>query len=250
MKEELVGLIPAAGKGLRLKLPYPKELYPIIRGNRYKPISQFVLENLTAVPVEHIVVVINESKHQLIGFFGDGHRFNCNISYVVQEIQDNGEKSTSPGLGHALNAAYHLVKDKTVLFGMADTIMEPVDLYKQMLEKSKLEDDVIMGLFKTARPQKFGMTAFDSDGIIPYITDKPEKTHLTHMWGAIIWRSRFTEFLHEYLNDGVTSDFAFIMNEAIQSGMRFRAVRFDEGTYLDLGTYDEILDLEEHFRSN
>jgi UTP-glucose-1-phosphate uridylyltransferase len=73
MSKELIGLIPAAGKGLRLRLPYPKELYPIIRDNRYKPISQFVLENLAAVPVEHIVFVINETKHQLIGYFGDGH---------------------------------------------------------------------------------------------------------------------------------------------------------------------------------
>ena len=37
--EELIGLIPAAGKGVRLGLPYPKELYPVIRDNHYKPIS-------------------------------------------------------------------------------------------------------------------------------------------------------------------------------------------------------------------
>ena len=250
MKEELVGLIPAAGKGLRLKLPYPKELYPIIRENRYKPISQFVLENLTAVPVEHVVVVINESKHQLIGFFGDGHRFGCHISYVVQEVHENANRSTSPGLGHALDAAYHLVRGKTVLFGMADTIIEPVDLFARMLEESSPDDDVIMGLFPTTRPHKFGMTAFDSDGYIPYIVDKPEKTDLTHMWGCIIWRSRFTEHMHDCISSGETADFAVIMNQAIKNGMRFRAVRFDDGTYLDLGTYDEIIDLEKHFRSN
>ena len=46
LKEELIGLIPAAGKGVRLGLPYPKELYPVIRDNHYKPISQFVLDSL------------------------------------------------------------------------------------------------------------------------------------------------------------------------------------------------------------
>ena len=46
MKEELIGLIPAAGRGVRLGLPYPKELYPVIRNNHYKPISQFVLDNI------------------------------------------------------------------------------------------------------------------------------------------------------------------------------------------------------------
>jgi glucose-1-phosphate thymidylyltransferase len=249
MDEELIGLIPAAGKGLRLKLPYPKELYPIIRDNRYKPISQFVLENLIAVPVAHVVLVINETKHQLIGYLGDGHRFGCHISYVVQEVRENGNRSTSPGLAHALDAAYHLVRGKTVLFGMADTIMEPVDLFAHMLHSASPDDDAIMGLFPTNRPHKFGMAAFDEDGCVPYIIDKPQETDLTHMWGCIIWRPSFTEHLHTFIRDRESSDFAIIMNKAIGAGMRFRAVRFDEGTYLDLGTYDEIAELEKHFRA-
>src|SRR4030042_883046 len=99
--DKLIGLIPAAGKGLRLGLPYPKELYPIIRDNRYKPVSQFVLENLIAAGGEHVVFVINETKHQLIGYFGDGSRFGCHISYVVQESHEENGVSTSPGLAHA-----------------------------------------------------------------------------------------------------------------------------------------------------
>ena len=250
MNEELVGLIPAAGKGLRLRLPYPKELYPIIRDNRYKPISQFVVENLTAVPAKHVVFVINETKHQLIGYFGDGQRFGCHISYVVQEVQESASRSTSPGLGHALDAAYHLTRGKTVLFGMADTIMEPVDLFARMLSGARPDDDVIMGLFPTQRPHKFGMAAFDSENRIPYIIDKPKETDLTHMWGCIIWRPRFTEHLHACIEGGEIADFALIMNKAIEEGMVFRAVRFDEGSYIDLGTYDEILEMEQHFRAD
>ena len=58
--DELIGLIPAAGKGVRLGLPYPKELYPVIRNNHYKPISQFVVDNLTNAGLKHIVFVVNE----------------------------------------------------------------------------------------------------------------------------------------------------------------------------------------------
>ena len=249
MSEELIGLIPAAGKGLRLRLPYPKELYPIIRDNRYKPISQHVLENLTAVPTQHIVFVINETKHQLIGYYGDGHRFGCSISYVVQEVREDASRSTSPGLGHALDAAYHLTRGKTVLFGMADTIMEPVEVFAHMLRNSRAEDDVIMGLFPTQRPHKFGMVAFDNENRIPHIIDKPKQTDLTHMWGCIIWRARFTEHLHRCIDEGEIADFALIMNKAIEAGMVFRAVRLDTGSYLDLGTYDEIQEMEQHFRA-
>jgi glucose-1-phosphate thymidylyltransferase len=127
--QECIGLIPAASKGLRLGLPYPKELYPIIRDNRYKPVAQFVLENLTTAGIQHIVFVINEAKSQLVGYFGSGARFKCNISYVIQEPSPLNELSTSPVLANALDAAYHLRRGKMVYFGMADTIMQPTDVF-------------------------------------------------------------------------------------------------------------------------
>jgi glucose-1-phosphate thymidylyltransferase len=133
---------------------------------------------------------------------------------------------------------------------MADTIMEPVDLFSRMLAESNPKDDLILGLFPTKHPHKFGMTAFDADGAVPYIIDKPEETELTHMWGCIIWRPTFTEHLHQHLKQGEITDFALIMNKAIEIGMQARAVCFDDGKYLDLGTYDEIQELEKHFRSD
>ena len=143
--EELIGLIPAAGKGVRLGLPYPKELYPVIRDNHYKPISQFVVDNLVNAGLKHIVFVVNETKHQLMGYFGSGQRFNCDISYVVQEVVEGKTKSTSPGLAHALDSAYHLVKGKTVFFGMADTLMKPGGIFKRVYEAASPDDDVLLG---------------------------------------------------------------------------------------------------------
>lgn len=245
MTEEIIGLIPAAGKGLRLKLPYPKELYPIIRKNRYKPVSQFVVESLTASGVSHIVFVINETKHQLIGYFGDGNRFGCNISYVVQEQREEENQSVSPGLAHALNSAYHLTKGKTICFGMADTVMTPKNVFQQVLISSHPKDDVILGLFTTDKPHKFGMVRFNEDCQVIEIIDKPAKTDLLYCWGFIVWRPNFTEYLNQSISKGM-ADFAAIMNHAIQDGLYFRAFPIENGTYSDLGTYEEILELEKH----
>jgi glucose-1-phosphate thymidylyltransferase len=247
-EEELIGLIPAAGKGLRLSLPYPKELYPVIQDNRYKPIAQFVLDNMTNAGLRHVVFVINETKHQLIGYFGNGQRFGCNISYVVQEQAGHVGKSTSPGLANALDAAYHLTQGKTVFFGMADTIMRPNQVFEMAREKSLPEDDVILVLFPTEHPEKFGMVEIDPDDRVVRIVDKPKQTDLTEMWGCIIWRPKFTEYLHECVNQGGISDFALIMNNAIQDGFRFRAVHNPKGMYIDLGTYEEIMELDRRFR--
>ena len=248
MSEQLIGLIPAAGKGIRLGLPYPKELYPVIRENRYKPISQFVLGNLVAAGVKHIVFVINETKHQLIGYFGNGHRFGCQISYVVQEPTLHRGKSTSPGLAHALDSGYHLTRGKTVLFGMADTIMQPVDVFKTAYQQSRPDDDVVLVLFPTERPEKFGMVRTDAEGRVLEIVDKPTQTDLTEMWGCILWRPSFTEYLHESVNQRGLSDFAAIMNNAIEEGYKFRGVHIPDGVYIDLGTYDEIMEMDRRFR--
>ena len=248
MPEELIGLIPAAGKGVRLGLPYPKELYPIIRDNHYKPISQFVVQNLVEATVKHIVFVVNESKHQLMGYFGNGHRFDCNFSYAVQETRSGDAESTSPGLAHALDSAYHLIQGKTVFFGMADTIMQPVDVFARAFAVAAPDDDVILALWPTSRPHKFGMVDYDGTGRVAAIVDKPSETDLTEMWGAIIWRSRFTEHLHDCVHKKGISDFALIMNSAIEMGMKFRASVMPDGTYIDLGTYDEIMELDKRFR--
>ena len=195
-----------------------------------------------------MVFVINETKHQLIGFFGNGQRFGCHISYVVQEPIDGQNKSTSPGLANALDSAYHLTKDKTVFFGMADTIMQPKDVFAQAYARAKPDDDAILVLFATERPEKFGMVCIDSNQRILEIVDKPSHTDLTEMWGCIIWRPRFTEYLHDCVCTHGISDFAQILNSAISTGLQFRGIRMTPGTYIDMGTYEEIIEMDHRFR--
>ncbi|MEW5976919.1 MAG: sugar phosphate nucleotidyltransferase [Acidobacteriota bacterium] len=248
--EDMVGLVPAAGKGVRLGLPYPKELYPIIQENRYKPVSQFVLDSLVASGLRHVVFVINETKHQLIGYFGDGHRFGCHVSYVVQEGNGDQSGSTSPGLANALDSAYHLVKNKTVFFGMADTTMRPADVFGRAWATAQPGDDVMLVLFDTNRPYKFGMVRLDAENRVTEIIDKPKHTDLTQMWGCIVWRPRFTEYLHDCVRRLGDSDFAQILNGAVAAGFQIRGFPVSGGTYTDLGTYDEIMEMDSLFRNH
>jgi glucose-1-phosphate thymidylyltransferase len=245
--KDCIGLIPAAGKGLRLGLPYPKELYPIIRNNRYKPVSQFVVDNLLAAHVKHLIFVVNETKGQILGYFGSGRRLNCSISYVVQELTDNSIRSTSPGLANALDSAYHLTTGKTVFFGMADTVMQPVDVFLRAYAFMQPSDDAVLCLFPTDTPEKFGMVRCLGDRVLEII-DKPTETDLTFMWGCIIWSYRFTEYLHACVNVHGMTDFARIMNQAIQAGHQFRGIYLNDGNYIDLGTYEEIMELDRRLR--
>lgn len=248
VEKRFIGLIPAAGKGQRLGLPYPKELYPIISDGVYKPVAQFVMDAILAAGVKHIAFVINETKHQLIGFFGSGKRFNAEISYVYQENPTDGV-STSPGLATALSSAYHLIKDHVVLFGMPDTIMEPTDALKIGLDRfDPTAEDVLLCLFPTKYPEKFGMVETDASNRVIQVVDKPAETELKYMWGCIIWGPKFTEFLNESVNLKGISDFATILNRAINAKLKIKSVEFPDGRFEDFGTYEQIIEFRQDTR--
>jgi glucose-1-phosphate thymidylyltransferase len=92
------------------------------------------------------------------------------------------------------------------------------------------------------------MVRLDHQDRVVEIVDKPKQTDLTDMWGCIIWRPRFTEHLHDCVCGQGIGDFAQIMNDAMKLGMRFRGARMVSGTYMDLGTYEEIMELDHRFR--
>lgn len=239
---ELIGLIPAAGRGERLGFPFPKELYPVIENNHYKPVSHYILENMTLAGVKHIAIVINDTKHQLIKYFGNGSRFNCDISYVVQEFRVDDPKSTkTPGLAEAMDTPYHLTKGKIVFFGMADTIIQPGDFFRTALERLETDVDVVLCMFHTDTPEKAGMVKLSDNNWVKKIDDKPPSTDLEWMWGAMIWKPVFTDFFHECIHEKKITDYAKIFNTAIESGIRFRGISFKDGSYLDMGTYHDVL---------
>ena len=118
MIDDWIGLIPAAGKGLRLGLPYPKELYPIIRDNRYKPVSQFIVDQLLNVGLKHIVFIIMKQSTKLIGFIEVGTNFS-----LIRSLYSQSRITCRPlihhhsGLAHALDSAYNLTRNKPSFFG-------------------------------------------------------------------------------------------------------------------------------------
>lgn len=243
---ELIGLIPAAGKGTRLSLPFPKELYPIIQDNKYRPVSQSILEQIVYAGVDHVVFVVNEHKSQLLQYFGNGHRFNCNVSYVVQEQpKQTNERAITPGLAEAMDAGYHLVKDKIVVFGMPDTIITPKHIFKTALANLRNDYDGIFCLFKAEKPEKSGMVILSDEDEVLEIVDKPQKTDLEWMWGTVIWKPTFNSFLHDCITNRGVYEYGVIFNEALKSGLKFGGVKFDEGKYLDLGTVDDVVRVKE-----
>jgi glucose-1-phosphate thymidylyltransferase len=137
-----------------------------------------------------------------------------------------------------------------VLMGMPDTIFEPRNAFKRLLAAHQAWDaDLTLGLFKTESPQKFGMIGLDAHYNVVEHVDKPHTTHLKWLWGIACWGPRFTTLLHEVLEtqgpdiaklNGREVVLGDIFDVALRSGLHVKGLPFEDGRYIDIGTYEDL----------
>ena len=145
----------------------------------------------------------------------------------------------------ALNLAKNWLSASTVIFGMPDTIIEPIDAFQQLLDYHRAqESDLTLGLFKTNNPTKFGMVDFDDQYNATYIIDKPKTSHLEFMWGCACWSPLFTDLMAAYLEENPYTGREILLGDvfinAIESQLTVKALPFYDGQYIDIGTADEL----------
>lgn len=242
--KEIIGLIPAAGQGTRLGLPFPKELWPLPAQAGYVPVAFRSVEMLLAAGVRRIVIVTSPEKPGIMRYFGDGSRFGTEFIYMCQEATPRGGKSA--GLAEALDCAYGVTMNKHVAFVMPDTYVHPTNSMEQLVLNAD-GADLVLGLFPTDKPHKFGMVRTDGNRAAEII-DKPSQTDLTLMWGIIVWSPRFSDHFRACMQEDAP-DFATVMNRAITSGLDVRATEIKSGHYIDFGTYDDLLQAEAFIQS-
>ena len=253
-REKVIGVIPAAGKGTRLA-PFPgdKELFPLgyedLRvgdeiQTRPKVVSEYLIESMAQAGVQNIIIILGEGKHKIMSYYGDGRRFGVDIAYLFQD--------QLMGMPFALNMARRWFKDRVVLFGMPDTVIEPSNVFEQLLNSYLNWDaDLVLGVFPTDTPSKFGMVELDQDDRVILSVDKPKQPSLRYMWGVACWSETFGDLMEAYLREVSPPAREIVLGEifqeAIERGLVVRALRFDEGNYLDIGTPDDLIAAIERF---
>lgn len=119
---------------------------------------------------------------------------------------------------------------------------------------SDINRAVTLACFLTRNPNKFGMVDFNGNQVLEII-DKPTKSILKWMWGAMAWGPEFTNelrnFVDHYKKQGKTDDQhinkkgEFILSNTLTHLIHELKVfchLFKNGVYIDLGTYGEIRD--------
>lgn len=173
-----------------------------------------------------------------------------NLGYLIMNLPF--------GVPYTLDQAYPFVQDSLIALGFPDILFQPDDAFARLLDRqARNQADVVLGLFPTDRPQKAGMVDFDDQGVVRVIIEKPPQTDLRYMWAIAVWTPAFTQFLHEYLIDieanklrndtdkliPARSELPIgdVIQAAIYNGMRVEAEVFPQGSYLDIGTPDDLV---------
>lgn len=206
---------------------------------RWRPVTAIEahLRALQLAGASRAVIIIGETKSDVVRYIGDGAHYQLPVAYVYQRRLQ--------GMPFALDLAAPWINTATTLFAMPDTLIEPLDVMAKLAERHQQSSaDVTLGLFHTTTPQKFGMVDLDSQGRVVSFVDKPDYTHLEWMWGLAAWSPRFTHFLSAYLRSQPAQDYECVLSDvfsaALREGLDLQALVYANARYHDIGTPEDF----------
>lgn len=232
----MVGVIPAGGLGTRLApLGYPKELLPIVYAGddgraTPRPVLLSSLDQMRAAGVEQCVVVIADWKLELVRVLGE-RQADISLAYVVRGVPR--------GLADAIDATHGWLADREVCLALPDTLIEPADALARVgATLGSTGADLVLGVFPTDRPEQLGPVRIDDDGRVREVQDKPASVHddMRNTWGIAAWGPRFGDLLHQMASDDPGVILGVVYQRAVERGMDVRAVKFSDGSFIDIGT--------------
>jgi UDP-N-acetylglucosamine diphosphorylase/glucosamine-1-phosphate N-acetyltransferase len=156
----MIAVILAAGEGSRLKpftITRPKVMIPV--GN--KPILEYVIAALRESGIIDIIIVVGYKREKIMDYFGDGHAWGVNITYV--------EQSPQLGTAHALRQAADQITDHFLLVN-GDTVVNASDI-KQIMNAEIC--DAAMLTIHASPAKKYGVVE-TNNGLVKNILEKPK----------------------------------------------------------------------------
>lgn len=159
------GVILAGGTGSRLR-PIthtgPKQLVPVAN----KPVLEYALEDLKEAEITEIGIVLgNKGRDEIQEYFGDGSKFDVDITYLVQ-----GEPL---GLAHAVGCARDFVGDDSFVVYLGDDMMR--EGIKDLVADFDPETYAAgIGLQEVDEPSRYGVVGRDETGDVTELAEKPD----------------------------------------------------------------------------
>lgn len=226
-------LVLAGGSGVRLR-PFsysvPKQLMPIVN----RPVLEYVLENIRALGVRDVGVVVGATGPQIAGALGDGAQHGVRITYLDQRDPN--------GLAHAVRIARDFLGDDDFVMYLGDNMLP--DGIAEFAERFRAQRPAAQVLVhKVPDPRAFGIVELDADGTVARLVEKPQRPRSDL---AIMGVYFFTSAIHQAVAAiGPSARGELEITDAIQwlVGSGARVVAEEYGSYWsDVGTVDDVLE--------
>ncbi len=251
-EREVIGLIPAAGRADRLgALPCSKEIFPLgFRADaegveRPRPVCGRLLESLAGAGASRAFILLRKGKWDVPALLGDGADLGLPLAYLALE--------PTASVPETLDRAYPFVAEATVALGFPDIVVEPGDAYRPLLHRLQQSDAAaVLGLFPTDQSWKADMVELDDGDQHPArvrrFVIKQAETTLRYTWSIAVWGPEFSRYLHDFVAGGRAGDtggpgeiyVGDVLQAAIDDGMTVLGERFEEGSFLDVGTPEDL----------
>jgi dTDP-glucose pyrophosphorylase len=220
----IVGVVPAAGYAVRLQpLPHSKEL--ILAGGR--PLIDWIIERMRDGGADEVRVVTRPEKVDVVD-----HARKLDVALVL---------ASPPTLNASFAAGLAgLERDDIVLLGFPDSVWEPSDGFRRLVDAVDAGHEVALGLFKAPELKEVDFVALDEAGRIDGIDIKPAVPRSEWMWGIAAARARALEGLER--QEWPSGHFLDLR----ERGLQLHGVRLSS-TYLDVGTRSALARLPSFF---
>lgn len=245
---DIVGLIPAAGKGTRISpIPCSKEIFPVgFQENSgefsIQVAASYLLKSLSEAGADQVYMITRKGKWDIPQYLGVGPHPDYTLAYIITE--------PTRGTHYTLDLAYRFIKDCIVLLGFPDILLKPQNTFGELLAKQEQTNaDVVLGLFKAINPLQADMVDIDNKGKLRKIVIKPDQTDLTYTWTIAVWTPVFSDYLHEYVKEdsrrpkpgkGREVFIGDVIQCALEDGLKVETALFPHGKYIDIGTLPDL----------
>jgi dTDP-glucose pyrophosphorylase len=165
-------VILAAGKGTRMRNLTNEMPKPMLRVQG-KPILEHILQGILAARIREIFIVTGFRAEVVENFFGDGSKWQAQISYGRQLVQD--------GTGKAPELAKEFAGSSPFLLTYGDILVKP-ETYQQMTER--FDGGQFSGVITVTPGQdvtKGGLNFFDQKFCLKRLVEKPSSEQLEQL---------------------------------------------------------------------
>src|SRR5438045_3611048 len=167
----------AAGRGTRMRemtTDLPKPMLEV----RGKPVLQHIVEGLRDAGVRGFLIIVGYRADTVQNFFGDGSRYNIEIQYATQVVQD--------GTGRVVDLARNFAGDSPFVLNYGDILVDPGN-YKRLVDLPH-DIEAIISVTRGEDVSKGGAVFLNQEMELVDLRDKSKPSD-TERWSAISERA-------------------------------------------------------------